>query len=114
MTKEMERVIRNIPIVETHGQYVVGAHHGQGVPVITVYHSDDEQKSVHLVLDLAHAVITIVPSLSCKDTDSVWNTIIGLLLECGVCDERNRIVKFEDTSTLMRELDHFFELLETI
>lgn len=114
MTKEMERVIRNIPVVETRGRYVIGAHYGQGIPVVTVYCVDDDRKSIHLNLDLVRSVMTIVPSMLCRDTDTLWDTVVGLLHECGTCDERNRIVKFETGAALLEGLDRFLELLETV
>lgn len=114
MTKEMERVIQNIPVVETRGRYVIGAHYGQAIPVVTVYCVDDDRKSIRLSLDLVRGIMTIVPSMLCRDTDMLWDTVVGLLHECGACDERNRIVKFDSGASLLRELDHFFELLETV
>lgn len=114
MTKEVEHIIRNTPAIETHGQYVVGAYYGQGVPVLTVYCVDDERRSIHITIDLVRATMTIIPSLLCKETDTIWSTVVGLLHECGVCSERNRVVYFEDSATLMRGLDRFFELLETV
>lgn len=115
MTQDLERIIRNVPAVEGHGRYVVGAHFGQGVPVVTVYRVDDEaRKTVNLCVDLVRATLTIVPSMLLKPSDEFWDTIIGMLHECGLCDERNRVVRFEDSASLMSGLDHFFELLETV
>lgn len=114
MTDEMNRVIRNIPVTEIYGRYIVRAYYGMGIPVLSVYRVDDDMRSVQLGLDLMWCTATVTPSLLCRDTDAIWDTVLGLLHECGTCDERNRIVQFESSNDLIRGIDHFLELLKTL
>lgn len=114
MTADMEHLIRNDPVIESHGSYILNAHYGQGIPVVTVTCADDGHRAVHMCINRARASITLVPSLVCKTTDNIWDTVVGLMRECGTYDERNRLVKFESDEAVLRGLDHFFELLEKL
>lgn len=114
MTAEMHRIVCNVPVVETRGHYVVTTRFGQTAPLVTVHCKDDDLALVNLSIDLARGTMTVVPSLLCRDTDTLWNTVVGLLHECGTCDERNRLVRFDSGASLIRGLDRFLELLETV
>lgn len=111
MSPEMSRIVRNTPLFEQHGWYLVRAKFGMGVPVLSVERADDPHRAVHLCVYTAMARITISPSIVLKPGDELWETVLGLFENLGEYDATTHQIVFEDEHALLDALDYFLDQL---
>lgn len=114
MSPEVSRIVKNTPVVEEHGSYVVRAKFGMGVPVLSVSKANDEHKAVHLCVYTAMARITFSSSMALRLEDELWCAILGLFDDLGEYDAVTRQVSFKDEAAVIAALDCFLDRLEML
>lgn len=112
MSPEMMRIIRNVPVEERHGNYVVSAKFGSGVPVLSVSRNDDRGKVVNLAISLAFSSITLTPGMALDKNSELWSTVSELFNDLATCEFPVHQLQFEDNETLMAALECFLNRLE--
>lgn len=112
MSPEMMRIIRNVPVEERYGDYVVSAKFGMGVPVLSVSKHEDRRKVVNLTISLAFSSIALTPGMALDQNSELWSTVSELFNDLATCEFPVHQLRFEDNETLMAALECFFTRLE--